>query len=144
MKALKITKGFNQLLHMLKANNMDTYMTLSEVVVQIIAGKNFELLQEALELSKTIKENKNATTVWINNETYDTLKIVQSRYKERYNKTIPVGDIAEGLCTKSLKSICYRELLNAHISTVNTQEINYATIYNVKEMYQYLHTTICW
>lgn len=111
MKALKITKGFNQLLNMLKAHHMDVYSTLSEVVVQIIAGKNAGLLQEALELSKTIKENKNTTTVWINNETYDTLKLIQSRYREKYNKTIPIGDIAEGLCTKSLRSICYRELL---------------------------------
>ena len=114
MKALKITKGFNQLLNTLRVHHMDIYTTLSEVVVQIIAGKNLGLLQEALELSKTIKENKNTTTVWINNETYDTLKIVQSRYKERYNKTVPVGDIAEGLCTESLRSICYRELLNAN------------------------------
>ena len=112
MKALKITKGFNQLLNTLRVHHMDVYTTLSEVVVQIIAGKNLGLLQEALELSKTIKENKNTTTVWINNETYDTLKIVQSRYKERYNKTIPVGDIAEGLCTESLRSVCFRELLN--------------------------------
>lgn len=111
MKALKITKGFNQLLNTLRVHHMDVYKTLSEVVVQIIVGKNQSLLQEALELSKTIKENKNTTTVWINNETYDTLKIVQSRYKERYNKTIPVGDIAEGLCTESLRSVCYRELL---------------------------------
>ena len=94
MKALKITKGFNQLLNTLRVHHMDVYTTLSEVVVQIITGKNTGLLQEALELSKTIKENKNTTTVWINNETYDTLKIVQSRYKERYNRTIPVGDIA--------------------------------------------------
>ena len=104
MKALKITKGFNQLLNTLRVHHMDVYTTLSEVVVQIIVGKNQTLLREALELSKTIKENKNTTTVWINNETYDTLKIVQSRYKERYNKTVPVGDIAEG----------YRELLNAN------------------------------
>ena len=92
MKALKITKGFNQLLNTLRVHHMDVYTTLSEVVVQIIAGKNQTLLQEALELSKTIKENKNTTTVWINNETYDTLKIVQSRYKERYNKTTRADD----------------------------------------------------
>lgn len=114
MKALKITKGFNQLLNALRVHHMDAYRTLSEVVVQIIAGENLGLLQEATELSKTIKENKNPTTVWINNETYDALKTVQSRYKERYNKTIPVGDIAEGLCTKSLRSTCYRELLNSN------------------------------
>lgn len=112
MKALKITKGFNQLLNMLRVHHMDVYTTLSEVVVQIIAGRNKSLLQEALELSKTIKENKNTTTVWINNETYDALKLVQSRYKERYNKTIPVGDIAEGLCTATLRTMCYRELLS--------------------------------
>lgn len=111
MKAIKITKGFNQLLNMLRANHMDKYMTLTEVVVQLIVGNNTELMNEILKLSTTVNENKNITTVVINNETFNALKVVQQRYKQRYNKTIPVGDILEGLCTKSLRSHCYRELL---------------------------------
>lgn len=112
MKAIKITKGFSQLLNMLRANHMDKYMTLTEVVVQLIVGNNTDLMNEILKLSTTVNENKNITTVVINNETFSTLKVIQQRYKQRYNKTIPVGDILEGLCTKSLRSHCYRELMN--------------------------------
>ena len=51
------------------------------------------------------------TNIMINNETIATLKIVQTRYKKRYNKVVALGEIAESLCTKSLRSACYRELL---------------------------------
>lgn len=118
MKAVKITKGFNQLLNMLRANHMDQYMTLTEVVVQLIVGNNTELMNEILKLSTTVKENKNITTVVINNETFNALKVVQQRYKQRYNKIVPVGEILETLCTKSLRSACYRELM----SNNNTEE----------------------
>ena len=46
--------------------------------------------------------------------------IVQSRYRERYNKTIPVGDIAEGLCTESLRSTCYREVISRFANRTET------------------------
>lgn len=112
MKVLRITKGFAQLLHMLRAKYITKYETLSDVLNHIIVGNDTTLLSDALELSKQVVDDKKLTNIMINNETIATLKIVQMRYKKRYNKVVALGEIAESLCTKSLRSACYRELMN--------------------------------
>ena len=115
MKVLRITKGFAQLLHMLRAKYITKYETLTDVLNHIIVGNDEKLMLDALELSKQVVDDKKLTNIMINNETITTLKIVQTRYKKRYNKVVALGEIAEGLCTKSLRSTCYRELLKESI-----------------------------
>ena len=112
MKVLRITKGFAQLLHMLRAKYITKYETLTDVLNHIIVGNDEKLMLDALELSKQVVDDKKLTNIMINNETITTLKIVQTRYKKRYNKVVALGEIAESLCTKSLRSACYRELMN--------------------------------
>lgn len=112
MKVLRITKGFAQLLHMIRAKYITKYETLSDVLNHIIVGNDNTLMSDALELSKQVVDDKKLTNIMINNETISTLKIVQTRYKKRYNKVVALGEIAESLCTKSLRSHCYRELMN--------------------------------
>ena len=112
MKTLKVTRGFNQLLNVLRATHIDEYKTVNEILIQLIVGKNANLMHEALDLSKMIKENKEITALAINNKTSAALKVIQSRYRERYGKVISLGEIAESLCTKSLRSTCYRELMD--------------------------------
>ena len=112
MKTLKVTRGFNQLLNVLRATHIDEYKTVNEILIQLIVGKNTSLMHEALVLSKTIKENKEITALAINNKTSVALKVIQTRYRERYGKVVSLGEIAESLCTKSLRSHCYRELMD--------------------------------
>lgn len=112
MKTLKVTRGFNQLLNVLRATHIDEYKTVNEILIQLIVGKNTHLMHEALELSKTIKENKEITALAINNKTSVALKVIQTRYRERYGKVVSLGEIAESLCTTSLRSTCYRELMD--------------------------------
>ena len=111
MQVLRITKGFAQLLHMLRAKYITKYETLTDVLNHIIVGNDEKLMLDALELSKQVVDDKKLTNIMINNETITTLKMVQTRYKKRYNKVVALGEIAEGLCTKSLRSVCYHELL---------------------------------
>lgn len=111
MQVLRITKGFAQLLHMLRAKYITKYETLTDVLNHIIVGNDEKLMLDALELSKQVIDDKKLTNIMINNETITTLKMVQMRYKKRYNKVVALGEIAESLCTKSLRSACYRELL---------------------------------
>ena len=111
MKVLRITKGFAQLLHMLRAKYITKYETLTDVLNHIIVGNDEKLMLDALELSKQVIDDKKLTNIMINNETITTLKMVQMRYKKRHNKVVALGEIAETLCTKSLRSHCYRELL---------------------------------
>lgn len=112
MKVLRITKGFAQLLHMLRAKYITKYETLTDVLNHIIVGNETALMLDALELSKHVVDDKKLTNIMANNETIETLKMVQTRYKKRYNKVVALGEIAEGLCTKSLRAACYRELMN--------------------------------
>ena len=111
MQVLRITKGFAQLLHMIRAKYITKYETLTDVLNHIIVGNDEKLMLDALELSKQVVDDKKLTNIMINNETITTLKMIQTRYKKRYNKVVALGEIAESLCTKSLRSHCYRELL---------------------------------
>lgn len=114
MKALKVTKGFHQLLSLMKAHNMghSDYTHLSDIMVRIIA-EDVEVLNQALILSHAVKDDFSRTCIMVNNEVYKTLQTIQARYRARYGTLISLGDIAEGLCTKSLRAQCYRELMDA-------------------------------
>lgn len=114
MKVLRITKGFSQLLHMIRAKHITKYATLTDVLNHIIVGNDASLMLDALELSKHIVDDKKLTNIMINNETLAALKVIQTQYRRRYHKVVSLGEIAETLCSKSLRATFYRELMKTN------------------------------
>ena len=112
---IRVNKPFSHLLIKLKANHLDEFKTISDIVTELIINKNDALIDEAMQISSTIQKSKGFASILIDDETFKLLKNIQSRYKTVYKKHITLGDIAEVLCTKSMKASIYRELVTKEI-----------------------------
>ena len=112
---IRVNKPFSHLLIKLKANHLDEFKTISDIVTELIMNRNDELIDEAMQISSTIQKSKGFASILIDDETFKLLKEIQSRYKKVYKKHVTLGDIAEVLCTKSMKAAIYRELITKEI-----------------------------
>lgn len=114
---IRVNKPFSHLLIKLKANHLDEYKTISDIVTELIINRNDDLIDEAVQISSTIQKSNGFTSVLIDDEVFKLLKDIQSRYKKAYKKHVTLGDIAEVLCTKSMKASIYRELVTTDSHT---------------------------
>lgn len=112
---IRVNKPFSHLLIKLKANHLDKFKTISDIVTVLIINRNDELIDEAVQISSTIQKSKGFASILIDDEAFKLLKNIQSRYKTVYKKHVTLGDIAECLCTKSMKAAIYRELVTKEI-----------------------------
>ena len=112
---IRVNKPFSHLLIKLKANHLDEYKTISDIVTELIINRNDALIDEAMQISSTIKKDNGFASILIDEEVFTLLKTMQSRYKKVYKKHNTLGDIAEVLCTKSMKASIYRELITKEI-----------------------------
>ena len=107
---IRVNKPFSYLLIKLKANHLDEYKTIGDIVTELIINRNDDLIDESIHISLTVQKNNGFASVLIDEEVFKLLKEIQSRYKKVYKKHITLGEIAEELCTRSMKSSIYREL----------------------------------
>ena len=112
---IRVNKPFSHLLIKLKANHLDEFKTISDIVTELIMNRNDELIDEAMQISSTIQKSKGFASILIDEEVFKLLKNIQSRHKTVYKKCITLGEIAEELCTRSMKSSIYRELVTKEI-----------------------------
>lgn len=112
---IRVNKPFSHLLIKLKANHLDEYKTISDIVTELIINRNDALIDEAMQISSTMKKDNGFASILIDDETFALLKTMQSRYKKVYKKHNTLGDIAEVLCTKSMRAAIYRELITKEI-----------------------------
>lgn len=112
---IRVNKPFSHLLIKLKANHLDEFKTISEIVTELIINRNDELIDEAVQISSTIQKSKGFASILIDDEVFKLLKNIQTNYKKVYKKHNTLGDIAEVLCTKSMKASIYRELATKEI-----------------------------
>lgn len=108
---IRVNKPFSHLLIKLKANHLDEFKTISDIVTELIINRNDALIDEATQISSTIQKSKGFASILIDEEVFNLLKDIQSRYKKVYKKHNTLGDIAEVLCTKSMRAAIYRELV---------------------------------
>ena len=112
---IRVNKPFSHLLIKLKANHLDEFKTISDIITELIINRNGALIDEAAQISSTIQKSKGFASILIDDETFKLLKDIQSRYKKVYKKHNTLGDIAECLCTKSMRAAIYRELVTKEI-----------------------------
>ena len=112
---IRVNKPFSHLLIKLKANHLDEFKTISDIVTELIINRNDDLIDEAMQISSTMKKDNGFASILIDDEAFKLLKEIQSRYKKVYKKHVTLGDIAEILCTKSMKAAIYRELVAKEI-----------------------------
>lgn len=112
---IRANKPFSHLLIKLKANHLDEFKTISDIVTELIINRNDELIDEAMQISSTIQKSNGFASILIDDEVFKLLKNIQSRYKKVYKKHVTLGDIAEVLCTKSTRAAIYRELITKEI-----------------------------
>lgn len=112
---IRVNKPFSHLLIKLKANHLDEFKTISDIVIELIINRNDDLINEAAQISSTIQKSKGFASILIDDEVFKLLKDIQSRYKKVYKKHVTLGDIAECLCTKSMRAAIYRELITKEI-----------------------------
>ena len=112
---IRVNKPFSHLLIKLKANHLDEFKTISDIVTELIINRNDDLIDEAMQISSTMKKDNGFASILIDDETFKLLKEIQSRYKKVYKKHVTLGDIAEVLCTKSMRASIYRELVAKEI-----------------------------
>lgn len=108
---IRVNKPFSHLLIKLKANHLDEYKTISDIVTELIINRNDDLIDEAMQISLTLQKSNEFASILIDEEVFKLLKEIQSKYKKVYKKHITLGEIAEELCTRSMKSSIYRELV---------------------------------
>lgn len=108
---IRVNKPFSHLLIKLKANHLDEYKTIGNIVTELIINKNDDLIDESTKISLTTQKINGFASILIDEEVFKLLKEIQSRYKKVYKKHITLGEIAEELCTRSMKSSIYRELV---------------------------------
>ena len=115
---IRVNKPFSHLLIKLKANHLDEYKTISDIVTELIINRNDALIDEAMQISSTMKKDNGFASILIDDEVFKLLKNIQSRYKAAYKKHNTLGDIAEVLCTKSMRAAIYRELVttDSHVN----------------------------
>ena len=112
---IRVNKPFSHLLIKLKANHLDEYKTISDIVTELIINRNDALIDEAVQISSTIQKSKGFASILIDDDAFKLLKNIQTNYKKVYKKHVTLGDIAECLCTKSMKAAIYRELITKEI-----------------------------
>lgn len=112
---IRVNKPFSHLLIKLKANHLDEFKTISDIVTELIINRNDDLINEAAQISSTIQKSKGFASILIDDEVFKLLKDIQSKYKKVYKKHVTLGDIAECLCTKSMRAAIYRELITKEI-----------------------------
>lgn len=112
---IRVNKPFSHLLIKLKANHLDEFKTISDIVTELIINRNDGLIDEAMQISSTIQKSNGFASILIDDEVFKLLKNIQSRYKKVYKKHVTLGDIAEVLCTKSTRAAIYRELITKEI-----------------------------
>lgn len=112
---IRVNKPFSHLLIKLKANHLDEFKTISDIVTELIINRNNDLIDEAIQISSTIQKSKGFASILIDEEVFNLLKDIQSRYKKVYKKHNTLGEIAEVLCTKSMRAAIYRELVTKGI-----------------------------
>lgn len=112
---IRVNKPFSHLLIKLKANHLDEFKTISDIVTELIINRNNDLIDEAIQISSTIQKSKGFASILIDEEVFNLLKDIQSRYKKVYKKHNTLGEIAEVLCTKSMRAAIYRELITKGI-----------------------------
>ena len=112
---IRVNKSFSHLLIKLKANHLDEFKTISDIVTELIINRNDALVDEAIQISSTIQKSNGFASILIDEEVFKLLKEIQSRYKKVYKKHNTLGDIAECLCTKSMRATIYRELITKEI-----------------------------
>ena len=112
---IRVNKPFSHLLIKLKANHLDEFKTISDIATELIINRNNDLIDEATQISSTIQKSNGFASILIDEEVFNLLKNIQSRYKTVYKKHITLGDIAEVLCTKSMRAAIYRELITKDI-----------------------------
>ena len=112
---IRVNKPFSHLLIKLKANHLDEYKTISDIVTELIINRNDDLINEAMQISSTMKKDNGFASILIDEDVFALLKTMQSRYKRVYKKHNTLGDIAEVLCTKSMRASIYRELVTKEI-----------------------------
>lgn len=108
---IRVNKPFSHLLIKLKANHLDEYKTIGDIVTELIINRNDDLIDESTKISSTIQKSKGFASILIDDEVFKLLKDIQSRYKKVYKKHDTLGDIAEVLCTKSMRAAIYQELV---------------------------------
>lgn len=114
---IRVNKPFSHLLIKLKANHLDEFKTISDIVTELIINRNDDLIDEAIQISSTMKKDNGFASILIDDEVFTLLKTMQSRYKTVYKKHNTLGDIAEVLCTKSMRAAIYRELVTTDSHT---------------------------
>lgn len=112
---IRVNKPFSHLLIKLKANHLDEYKTIGDIVTELIMNRNDELIDEAMQISSTIQKSNGFASILIDEEVFKLLKEIQSKYKKVYKKHNTLGEIADELCTRSMKSSIYRELVTKEI-----------------------------
>lgn len=112
---IRVNKPFSHLLIKLKANHLDEFKTISDIVTELIINRNDALIDEAAQISSTMKKDNGFASILIDEKVFTLLKTMQSRYKTVYKKHNTLGDIAEVLCTKSMRAAIYRELTTKEI-----------------------------
>lgn len=112
---IRVNKPFSHLLIKLKANHLDEYKTTSDIVTELIINRNDELIDEATQISSTMKKDNGFASILIDDEVFKLLKNIQTNYKKVYKKHVTLGDIAECLCAKSMRAAIYRELATKEI-----------------------------
>lgn len=114
---IRVNKPFSHLLIKLKANHLDEFKTISDIVTELIINRNDDLIDEAMQISSTMKKDNGFASILIDEEVFKLLKNIQTNYKKVYKKHNTLGDIAEVLCTKSIKASIYRELITTDSHT---------------------------
>lgn len=108
---IRVNKPFSHLLIKLKANHLDEYKTIGDIVTELIINRNDDLIDEAMQISLTLQKSSGFTSILIDEDVFKLLKNIQSRHKTVYKKCITLGEIVEELSTRSMKSSIYRELI---------------------------------
>ena len=114
---IRVNKPFSHLLIKLKANHLDEFKTISDIVTELIINRNDALIDEAVQISSTMKKDNGFASILIDEEVFKLLKNIQTNYKKVYKKHVTLGDIAEVLCTKSMRAAIYRELVTTDSHT---------------------------
>ena len=114
---IRVNKPFSHLLIKLKANHLDEFKTISDIVTELIINRNDALIDEAVQISSTMKKDNGFASILIDEEVFTLLKNIQTNYKKVYKKHVTLGDIAEVLCTKSMRAAIYRELITTDSHT---------------------------
>lgn len=112
---IRVNKPFSHLLIKLKANHLDEYKTIGDIVTELIVNRNDDLIDESTKILLTTQKSNGFASILIDEEVFKLLKEIQSRYKKVYKKHITLGDITECLCTKSMRAAIYRELITKEI-----------------------------